>query len=126
MTLAGAEMATLPLLAMATVCEALPLQPPPVVTLTLYVIVAVCESVMVRVVAPVDQRYETKPGPASRVIGVPAQKVVGPVMLTIGAGLTVTDCDALVALQPFAVTVTLKLPEPTTLIDCVVAPFDQR
>lgn len=57
MTLAGAEMATLPLLAMATVCEALPLQPLPVVTLTLYVVVAVCETVMVRVVAPVDQAY---------------------------------------------------------------------
>src|ERR1043165_8565729 len=46
-------------------------------------------------------------------------------MLTIGAGLTVTDVAPLVALQPFAVTVTLKLPEPTTVIDCVVAPFDQ-
>ena len=110
--------------ASVTVLLALALQLP-FETVTLYVVVTDGESVMVCVVAPFDQRYEAKPGPASRVIGVPAQKVVGPVMLTIGAGLTVTDCGALVALQPFAVTVTLKLPEPTTLIDCVVAPFDQ-
>jgi hypothetical protein len=43
----------------------------------------------------------------------------------VGFGLTVTDVAAEVALQPLAlVTVTLKLPEAVTLMDCVVAPFD--
>jgi hypothetical protein len=44
-----------------------------------------------------------------------------------GFALTVTDVAAEVALQPLAlVTVTLKAPEVVALIDCVVAPFDQR
>jgi len=44
-----------------------------------------------------------------------------------GLALTVTDVAAEVALQPLAfVTVTLNEPEVVTLIDCVVAPFDQR
>jgi hypothetical protein len=44
-----------PVLAIDTVREALALQPADVVTLTLYVVVAVWETVMVRVVAPFDQ-----------------------------------------------------------------------
>src|ERR1051326_2104925 len=39
------------------------------VTVTLYVVVAVGVSVIVCVVAPVDQWYDAKPGPASRVMG---------------------------------------------------------
>ena len=54
MTLAGAEIATVPLLAIVTICEAVPLQPAPVVTVTLYVVAAVWETVIVRVVAPFD------------------------------------------------------------------------
>ena len=109
-----------------TVLLALLLQFEALVTVTLYVVVAAGVSVIVCVVAPFDQRYEEKPGPASRVIGVPAQKVDGPVMLTSGAGFTVTLLPALVALQPFTVTLTVNVPEPKTVIDCVVAPFDQR
>jgi hypothetical protein len=47
----------LPVLAIDTVCVAPALQPALVVTLTLYVVVAVCETVIVRVVAPVDHAY---------------------------------------------------------------------
>ena len=60
----------------------------------------------------------------------PAQNVVGPPALITGVdgfALTVTVVAAEVALQPLAfVTVTLYEPEVVTLIDCVVAPFDQR
>src|SRR5207244_13215510 len=59
----------------------------------------------------------------------PAQKVVGPlaVIVGVGSGFTVTVVAAEVAVQPFAsVTLTLYEPELDTLIDCVVAPFDQR
>src|SRR5512140_3983213 len=44
-----------------------------------------------------------------------------------GSGLTETRCAAEVAEQPFAsVTVTLYVPATETVIDCVVAPVDQR
>jgi len=60
----------------------------------------------------------------------PAQNVVAlPAVITgvDGFALTVTEVAAAVALQPLAfVTVTLYEPEVVTLIDCVVAPFDQR
>ena len=58
----------------------------------------------------------------------PAQKVVGPlaVIVGVGFGFTVTAVAAEVPLQPFVVTVTLYVPLVVTLIDCVVAPFDQR
>lgn len=57
-----------------------------------------------------------------------SQNVVGPeaVMLAVGAGLTPTFVAADVAVQPLAsVTVTLNEPLFVTLIDCVLAPFDQ-
>jgi len=60
----------------------------------------------------------------------PAQNVVDPPAVMIGVdglALTVTVVAADVALQPLAfVTVTLYEPDVVTLIDCVVAPFDQR
>ena len=59
----------------------------------------------------------------------PSQRIGEPVTLMVvsGSGLTVTVVAADVALQPLAfVTVTLYEPEVVTLIDCVVAPFDQR
>jgi hypothetical protein len=60
----------------------------------------------------------------------PVQNVVGPPAVMVGvAGLafTVTAVAALVALQPLAfVTFTLYGPVVVALIDCVVAPFDQR
>ena len=60
------------------------------------------------VVAPFDQTYETPPDAVRRTVP-PWQNVVGPfgVMTGVGAGLTVTDVAAEVALQPFEfVTVT--------------------
>ena len=58
----------------------------------------------------------------------PAQNVVAPFALitgVAGAALTTTFVAVLVAEQPFVVTVTLYEPAVVTLIDCVVAPFDQ-
>ena len=57
------------------------------------------------------------------------QKVVGPlgVIVADGVELTVTVVGDDVALQPAgSVTVTVKVPEAVTLIDCVFAPFDHR
>ena len=58
----------------------------------------------------------------------PAQNVVGPLAVIVGvegSGLTVTEVDA-DAEQPFAfVIVTPYVPEALTVMDCVVAPFDQ-
>jgi len=60
----------------------------------------------------------------------PSQNVVAPPAVITGVdglAFTVTAVDAEVALQPLAfVTVTLYEPDAVTLIDCVVAPFDQR
>jgi hypothetical protein len=80
------------------------------------------------VVAPFDQRYELALEAVS-VTFPPAQNVVGPfaVISAVGSGLTVTVVAAEVALQPFAfVMVTLYEPPAVTLMDCVVAPLDQR
>jgi len=81
------------------------------------------------VVAPLDQRYDVEDG-AVKVTEPPAQNVVAPPAVitgVAGAALTVTAVAAEVALQPAAfVTVTLYEPEAVTLIDCVVAPLDQR
>ena len=81
------------------------------------------------VVAPFDQRYDAEEGAVS-VTEPPSQNVVEPSAVITGVdgfALTVTDVVAEVALQPLAlVTVTLYEPDVVTLIDCVVAPFDQR
>src|SRR5438270_133827 len=89
-TAAGAVIGGVGEPASVTLLLAEALQLEALVTVTLYVVVAAGVSVIVCVVAPVDQRYEEKPGPASRVIGVPAQNVDGPVMLTRGAAFTET------------------------------------
>jgi hypothetical protein len=62
------------------------------------------------------------------VIVLPAQKDAGPLMVGVGGrGLTVTTNAAEVAEQPLAsVTLTENEPAAVTLIDCVVAPVDQR
>ena len=78
-----------------TVCVSLPAQPLPSVTLTLKVVVVDGETVMVRVVAPVDHEYDAKPAPASSVTGDPEHDVDGPVMFTTGSGLTLTVCVSL-------------------------------
>jgi hypothetical protein len=66
------------------------------------------------------------PALAVKVTDPPVQKVVAPdgVIVAVGNGFTVTDCAADVLEHPFElVTVTVKLPELTTLIACVVAPL---
>ena len=85
-------------------------------------------TLMACVVAPVDQSQED-PALAVSVTEPPWQNVVAPVgvIVAAGSGLTVTVVAGDVALQPFAfVTVTVKLPLAAGVIDCVVAPFDQR
>ena len=101
-------------------------QPLASVTVTLYAPAAL--TVMDWVVAPLDQRYALALDDVS-VTEPPAQNVVGPpaVMVGDGGGLTVTLVAAEVAEQPFAsVTVTLYAPAALTVMDCVVAPLDQR
>ena len=80
------------------------------------------------VVAPFDQAYDEAADDVS-VTEPFAQNVVGPFAVIVGVGgfgLTVTVVAAEVAVQPFAFAiVTLYAPEALTVIDCVVAPFDQ-
>ena len=85
------------------------------------------ETVIDCVVAPVDQRFPVADDEA-RVIEVPGQNEAGPLIVGVGtAGLVVTAKAADVALQPLAfVTVTVNEPAADTVIDCVVAPVDQR
>jgi hypothetical protein len=79
------------------------------------------------VVAPVDQTLPVADDEVS-VIVLPAQKDAGPLMVgAAGAGLAATANGADVAAQPLAlVTVTVYEPAVETVIDCVVAPVDQR
>ena len=81
------------------------------------------------VVAPFDHSHD-EPALAVRVTLPPWQNVVGPEAVIVGAGgggLTVTDTGAEEAEHPLAlVTVTLYEPDAVAVIDCVVAPFDQR
>ena len=79
------------------------------------------------VTAPVDQRFPVSEDDVN-VIVLPAQNVAGPLMVGVaGTGFVVTTNAADVAAQPLAsVTVTLYEPPAETVIDCVVAPVDQR
>jgi len=83
--------------------------------------------VMDCVVAPVVQTLPVADDDV-RVMVLPGQTVVGPVIVGVGgSGLEVTTKAAEVAWQPFAsVTVTVKEPAAATVMDCVVAPVDQR
>jgi hypothetical protein len=100
-------------------------QPFASVTVTLYDPAA--ETVIDCVIAPVDQRFPVNAEDVS-VIVLPAQNALGPLIVGVaGRGFEVTACAAEVAEQPFAsVTVTLYVPPAETVIDCVVAPVDQR
>ena len=85
------------------------------------------ETVMDGDVAPLDQRYE-EPAFAVSVTLPPGQNVVGPdaVIVAGWACSTLTLVGDEVALQPPAlVTVTACELVLETVIDCVVAPFDQ-
>jgi len=100
-------------------------QPLGLVTVT--VTVEAVETTIDCVVAPVDQRFPVADDDVS-VTEVPGQNVVGPLMTGVaGAALTVTLKATEVAEQPAAfVTVSVKEPAVETMIDCVVAPVDQR
>ena len=91
----------------------------------MYAVVAVGVTVMDWVVAPVDQRYD-EPVEAVSVTGEPPHVEAGPVIVAVAAGYTVTTTGDEVALHEPLETVTVKLPDVVTLIDCVVAPFDHR
>src|ERR1051326_798704 len=67
---------------------------------------------MVCVVAPVDHESGAKPGPASSVIGEPAHDVVGPVIVGVGAAMTVTFDDCVFGQPLLSRTVTLMLTVP--------------
>src|ERR1051326_4453767 len=78
---------------------------------------------MVCVAAPVDQRYDEYPAPASRVIGDPAQVVVGPVMTGDGAALIETVALELLRQPPFeTVTFSVTLPEVPAVNEMAFVP----
>lgn len=92
-------------------CVSDPVHPAPFDTTTVYVVVAVGETVIVCVTAPVDHEYEECPGPASSVT-LPPHDVVGPVM--IGAGVALIGTFAVLVAEhpaPF-VTVSVSPTEP--------------
>ena len=84
---------------------------------------------MERVVAPFDQTYPpTVVWEEASVIEVPAQMLRDPLAVIVGdtgEDVTTTVVVAEVALQEPEVTVTERLQDVVTVIDCVVAPFDQ-
>jgi len=100
-------------------------QPLASVTVTPYEPAA--DTVIDCVVSPEDQRFPVADDDV-RVIVLPAQKDAGPLIVGVaGVGLTVTAKEAEVAEQPLAlVTLTVYEPAAETVIDCVVAPVDQR
>lgn len=87
-------------------------------------------TVMDCVVAPFDQS-QASALLAARTTLPPAQKVVGPAAVMVGAGgagstVTVTGADD-PERQPLALLIcTSKVPDAVTVMDWVVAPFDQR
>ena len=102
-----------------------PEQPAALVTVTDTGVALLTE--IVCVVAPVDQRYEAYPAPASSVVEPPAQNASVPLMVGVGKAFTVVLTDELVPAQPAAlVTVTDTEVALLTEIVCVVAPVDHR
>ena len=81
-----------------TVWEALAEQPFRSLTVTLYVVVDAGDTVIDCVVAPVDHENDVPPFAVSVTL-VPAHVDVGPVIVAVGAGLTVTTVGDDVALQ---------------------------
>jgi hypothetical protein len=86
-------------------------QPPELVTVTLYVALdpEATETLIDCVVAPFDQRYVEMPVPLAVSVAVPpAQEFAGPLMVTVGCASTLTTVGADVAVQPAdVVTVTV-------------------
>jgi hypothetical protein len=80
------------------------------------------------VVAPVDQRLPVGEEEVSVMVPPPHRSAAGPVIVGMRvAEATATTAGAEVAEQPLAfVTVSVYVPATDTVIDCVVAPVDQR
>ena len=99
----------------------------PAALVTVNVYAPPAETMIDCVVAPVDQRFPVAEDDVN-VVEPPAQKELTPLMTGVGgAALSVTAKAAEVAEQPPAlVAVTVKEPAAETVIDCVVAPVDQR
>ena len=94
--------------ATVTTWLAVPLQPAMSVAVTVKVVVEPIGTVITCDVAPVFHKYDAKPGPASSVTFPLPQTKFGPLIVTVGAGLTVTVAGDDVAEHPPAfVTVTL-------------------
>lgn len=112
---------------MTTVAADVAEQPNPFVTVTVYDPEAL--TVIDCVVAPVDHVFPVAEEEV-KVTEPPEQKVVGPPAVMVGVAgvaLTVTTVAAEVAEHPDPfVTVTVYDPAALTVIDCVVAPVDQR
>ena len=99
----------------------------PLFTVTVYVPDVV--TVMDCVVAPLDQRFPVAEDEVNTTLP-PAQNVVEPLGVIVGvagSGLTVTvvPADGNDVQVPLF-TVTVYVPEVETVMDCVVAPLDQR
>jgi hypothetical protein len=95
-------------------------QPKSLYAVTVYV--PDCVGFIVAVFAAFDQLNDVPPD-AVRVIGVPSQAVVLPVICTDGFGADIMLTDD-VAEQPFSfVTVTLYIPDALTSVLAVVAPL---
>ena len=82
---------------------------------------------MACVVSPFDQRFPVAADEVSMTLP-PSQKVVVPVTVTVGLvgmafTVTVVASDS-AELQVPLFTLTVKVPDVETVIDCVVAPFD--
>ena len=65
------------------------------------------DTLIVCAVAPVVQAYEAKPAPASSVTVPPAHTVAGPVIVTIGNGLTITVVETGSELTPLIATISV-------------------
>ena len=80
-------------------------------------------TVIVCVVAPVDQKYDAKPAPASRVIGEPAQVVDGPVIDGAGTALIGIVTEELLLQPPFeTVTFRVTLPDAPAVKEMAFVP----
>jgi hypothetical protein len=110
-TAPGAPIAATGVALTATLFDALAEQLP-FETVTLYVVVADCETVIVCDVAPVDHAYVEKPGPASRTNGVFGQTEVGPAMATVRPATIGTVVLPVEEQEPaFTVTPSVTLPD---------------
>lgn len=111
---------------MVTACDAVPVHPLPLVTVTVYVPAMV--GLMVWVVAPSLHKYELKPEDAVSVAADPLHGLNKPVIIGIGPGFTVTVVLALPVQPLLSVTVTVYevVVLGVMVIETLVAPVFQE